>query len=92
MYFLKLFLVSAAVVAVMIAVRDGRILAEAGLKGTCTATAAPPGQGEWWHACSNGRITGRPDMSRHNCTSQGLRGELELWRCPAPLASDRTTG
>jgi hypothetical protein len=91
MFFVKLLLATAVVVAVMIAVRDGRILAEAGLKGTCVATASPAGQTEWWHACSDGRITGRPDMSRHNCTRQGFRGELELWRCPAPLSSDRLT-
>lgn len=92
MFFGKLLLLTAAIVAVMIAAKDGRILAEAGLKGTCVPVAAPAGQADWWHACSDGRVTGRPDMSRHNCTSQGFRGTVELWRCPAPLSTDRTTG
>jgi hypothetical protein len=92
MFFVKLLLVTAVIVAVMVAVRDGRIFAEAGLTGICVPTAAPGGQGEWWHECSEGRISGWPDMSRLNCTSQGYRGGHELWRCPAGLSSERTTG
>jgi hypothetical protein len=92
MFFVKLLLVTAVVVTVMIAVKDGRILAETGLTGACVPTSAPAAQGEYWHECREGRISGWPDMSRHNCASHGYRGERELWRCPAALASDRTTG
>jgi hypothetical protein len=91
-FFFKLLLVAAVALAVMVAVKDGRILAEAGLRGSCVPLASPAGQSGAWYACSEGRVTGRPDMSRHDCTAQGLRGDLEVWRCPAALSGDRTTG
>jgi hypothetical protein len=85
--FLKVFACSAVVVATMLAVKDGRILSEAGLTGSCTQVSPPAGGAGAWYACMPGRLEGRPDLTRHSCTAQGLRGETELWGCPAPVHS-----
>jgi hypothetical protein len=83
---LRILLVSAAIAGVMVAVKDGRILAGAGLVGTCSAVAAPAGDVAAWHACRAGRLEGRPDLSRKSCTSESVAERIEYWRCPAPLA------
>jgi hypothetical protein len=90
-FFVKLFAVTAAAVAVMAAVRDERVVVEAGLKGVCVPVAAPGGASGAWYSCSDGRLVGRPDMSRHACTSEGIRGGNEIWRCPAPISADRAS-
>ncbi len=87
--FFKVFVCSAVVVAAMLAIKDGRILAEAGVTGSCAQVSPPAGSGGAWYACTPGRLEGRRDMTRHSCTAQGLRGETELWSCPAPVLSDR---
>jgi hypothetical protein len=76
----------ALVVLAMALVKDGRVLHRAGLTGSCASVAATA-DGTTWQACKPGRIEGRPDLSRDSCTSLGMRGRLEYWRCPAPLAT-----
>jgi hypothetical protein len=56
-----------------------------GLTGSCAAVANAS-DGTQWEACKSGRIAGRPDLSKDSCTSAGLRGRLEYWRC-APVVS-----
>ncbi len=82
---LRVFVLSLLVIAVMVAVKDGRVLARAGLVGSCAAVAAPAGQTGYWHACKEGKLEGRPDLSRKSCKSLGLVGTVEYWRCPTPL-------
>jgi hypothetical protein len=84
---LRIFLVTAAVAAAMLAVKDGRLLARAGLVGSCSAVAAPAGHSGAWQACKPGRLEGRPDLSSKSCSSEGVVGKLEYWSCPADLAS-----
>jgi len=40
----RMFVIAALVVAVMVAIKDGRVLRETGLKGSCTAVVPPKGQ------------------------------------------------
>ena len=77
---------AALVVLVMALVKDGRVLHRAGLTGSCSAIATAS-DGTTWQACKPGRLEGRPDLSHDSCTSVGLRGRVEYWRCPAPLAT-----
>jgi hypothetical protein len=83
---LRILLVAAAIAGIMFAVKDGRILARTGLLGSCSAVAAPAGDGGAWQACRSGRLEGRPDLSRKSCTSQLVVERLEYWRCPTPIA------
>lgn len=84
---LRILLVTAAIAGTMFAVKDGRILARAGLLGSCSAVAAPAGDVAAWHACRAGRLEGRPDLSRKSCTSEAVVERLEYWRCPTPIAA-----
>ena len=76
----------ALVVLAMALVKDGRILHRAGLTGSCRSVATAA-DGTTWQACKPGRLEGRPDLSHDSCTSTGLRGRVEYWRCPAPIAT-----
>jgi hypothetical protein len=81
-------LVSAAVVvALMGAIKDGRVLRKAGLTGHCTAVAAPSGQTGDWQRCTAGKLEGAPNLSRQGCTATSTVGKTEYWRCPAPIGS-----
>jgi len=88
---LRIFLAAALVFAVMVSVKDGRILRNAGLTGSCTAVRAPvpaSAAGEEWRACKPGKLEGRPDLKRDSCTAQGVTGKVEYWLCPAPVQGD----
>jgi hypothetical protein len=77
------------ILAVMVAINDGRLLRKAGLTGGCHAVAAPKGQdsdgdGDWL-ACDPGKLQGAPDLTRHSCKSVSFVGKTEYWRCPAGI-------
>lgn len=78
---------TAMLVGGMVAVKDGRLLDRSGLAGSCAAVATPPGREGVWHACRPGRLVGRPDLRRKSCVSTGLAGEVEYWRCRAPIGT-----
>ncbi len=71
-----------AIILAMVAIKDGRILREAGLLASCTALTSHNGEAGYWHACRPGRLEGRPDLSRRSCTSHGVDADYEYWRCP----------
>jgi len=73
------------VLAVMIAIKDGRFLREAGLTGGCRAVAPPTGQHGNWEACDPGKLQGAPDLSRQGCKSITFVGRTEYWHCPAGI-------
>ena len=74
------------VLALMIALKDGRILRHAGLTGECSV-AQTLADGTMLEACRSGKLAGRPDLSRQGCRVAGLSGTYQYWRCPAPIAS-----
>ena len=82
----RIVVVGALIAAGMFAVKDGRVLHDAGLTGSCTVvqTAA---NGEQTEACSSGKLEGAPDLSRNGCTDTGLYAGLVYWHCPAPVES-----
>jgi hypothetical protein len=74
----------------MVAVKDGRLLRETGLKGTCSV-AQTLADGSQVEACRAGKLEGRPDLRRQGCKTAGLSGTYEYWRCPASVVSDDST-
>jgi hypothetical protein len=82
--------VAAVAVVAFTAVTDGRILERTHLVGACNAIVTPHGETGAWQACRPGRLAGRPDLSQHACLRRGLVADVELWRCPARVASART--
>ena len=79
--------VAALIVALMAAVKDGRVLRDAGLTGRCSSVPTPRGETGAWKACVEGRLQGAPDLTRHGCTSVTRIGRTEYWRCPAQIGS-----
>ena len=85
----RIFLTAIVIVATMFAIADGRVLAEAGLVGSCRAVASPSGGTGAWQACRAGRLEGRPDLTQRSCIRQGFVGNDEYWFCAAPVGSSR---
>jgi len=76
--------VGICILAVMIAIKDGRVLRSSSLTGSCTAVQTRT-DGSELEACQGGKLEGRPDLSHRGCISFGIRGKLEYWHCPADL-------
>lgn len=83
---LRVLVASTFLVLAMVVVKEGTALERAGLLGTCHAVPPPAGQTGYWHACTAGRLDGRPDLSHRPCTAHRRIGGTEYWRCPVPLS------
>jgi hypothetical protein len=83
-------LAAVAIVVAMALVKDRSILERAGVLSSCVAVAAPAGDAFSWHACTAGRLEGRPNLSRRSCESVRVLERVEYWRCPSPIASGAT--
>ena len=79
--------VGAVLVAVMVAIRDHRLLQRTHVVGSC-ATVVEVTDGSEWRSCVAGRLTDRPGLSLAGCTDYGLYLNAEYLHCPASLASD----
>jgi len=82
----RVVIVGALILALMIVVKDGRVLRDAGLTGSCRV-AQTFADGTQLEACRGGRLAGRPDLSRNGCSDVGITGTYAYWRCPAPVKS-----
>ena len=81
---LRIVAVGTVLIALMITVKDQRVLQRAHLVGFCS-TFAREANGIEWRSCVPGRISGRPGLELNSCTDFGRRGSAELWSCPAQL-------
>lgn len=86
--FLKIMLTGAVVAFAMVAVRDGRLPARAGLIGGCTQIATRSDDSAW-QVCKHGRLDDFPNLANKSCVSFGVKGNREFWRCPASLVSSQ---
>ena len=80
--FVKILLLGALVLAVMVAVKDGRVLRATGLTGSCSVVSTAP-NGIQVEACHKGKLRGAPDLSGSGCTNTGTFNGKVYWRCPA---------
>ena len=85
---LKIFLVGALLIGVMAAIKDGRVLKDAGLLSSCSAS--PMKSEQTLMTCSKGRLDGWPDLTNKSCTLVSLGRHHEYWRCLAPVVSSQT--
>jgi hypothetical protein len=79
-----IFVVAACILALMIVLKDGRVLKTTGLTGTCSQVSAVV-EGTVVEACKPGKLEGRPDLTKRDCIAAGTLGRLEYWRCPAEI-------
>jgi hypothetical protein len=87
---LKIILVGALLIGVMAAIKDGRVLKDAGLLSSCNAVAAGGKSDQTVMNCSKGRLDGWPDLTNKSCTLISARRNHEYWRCLAPVVSAQT--
>jgi hypothetical protein len=73
--------------ALMVAVKDGRLMRKAGLSGGCTVIATESEETGTWQACTPGKLQGAPDLTRQSCTSVKKVDDTEYWHCPADIRS-----
>ncbi len=78
--------VAVLIFALMVVVKDGRLLRTAGLTGTCTVVRSTSVGGPDLNelvGCTAGRLEGRSDLSHRGCKTAGVAKAYEYWRCPA---------
>jgi hypothetical protein len=87
---LKILVVGAVVIGAMAAVKDGRVLRDAGLLSRCSAVVVNGQSDSTLLSCSKGRLDGWPDMTNKSCNLISVHPKREYWRCQAPVVSSRT--
>jgi hypothetical protein len=86
----RVFICAAALVAVMALVKDGRVMRDAGLFGSCSVVKTPKGEPTSWRACRDGKVSGSPDLSRQSCKRWGTMNDRVYWRCAATVSAAYT--
>ena len=79
--FTRIIAVAALVLALMAVVKDGRVLRQTGVVGSCMALQTTI-DGIQYEACRPGKIAGAPSLAGRGCSRAGEAGPLEYWQCP----------
>ena len=87
---LKILIVGAVLIGAMGAIRDGRILRDAGLLSSCSAVAVNRNAEPTEMSCSKGRLDGFPDLTSKSCKLIAVRPQRQYWRCDAPVVSSQS--
>jgi hypothetical protein len=87
---LKILVAGALLIGLMAAIRDGRILRDAGLLSHCNAVLVRGQSDPTVLSCSKGRLDGWPDMTPKSCNLIAVHPDREYWRCQAPVVSSQT--
>lgn len=86
----KILIVGALAIGLMAAIRDGRVLRDAGLLSTCSAVSVNGKSDPTLFSCSKGRLDGWPSMANQSCNLISVHPKHEYWRCAAPVVSSHT--
>ena len=86
---LKILIVGALAIGLMAAIRDGRILRDAGLLSSCSTAVVGGKEDPTLQSCSKGRLDGFPNLTNKSCVLVSARPTRELWRCEAPIVSSQ---
>ena len=86
---LKILVVGALAIGLMAAIRDGRVLRDAGLLSSCSPAVVNGKQDTTLESCSKGRLNGFPDLTNKSCVLVSARPKRQYWRCEAPLVSSQ---
>jgi hypothetical protein len=87
---LKILIVGALAVGLMAAIRDGRVLRDAGLLSTCNPATVNGKVDPTLMSCSKGRLDGFPDLTNKSCNLVSVRRHYEYWRCAEPIVSSQS--
>ena len=86
---LKILIVGALAIGLMAAIRDGRVLRDAGLLSSCKPVAVAGHEDGSMQSCSKGRLDGFPDLTNKSCVLVSVRAQRQYWRCEAPIVSSQ---
>jgi len=87
---LKIFIVGALAIGVMAAIRDGRVLRDAGLLSTCSQVVVDGKPDPTFLSCSKGRLDGFHDLTGKSCHLVSEKPKRQYWRCDAPIVSSQS--
>lgn len=87
---LKILIVGALAIGLMAAIRDGRVLRDAGLLSSCGPMVVNGSPDPTLQSCSKGRLDGFPDLTNKSCHLISQDTKREVWRCDAPLVSSES--
>ena len=86
---LKILLVGAVLIGAMAAIRDGRVLKDAGLLSSCNAVVVDGKTDPTVLSCTKGRLDGFPNMTNKSCNLIAVHSDRQFWRCQAPVVSSQ---
>ncbi len=87
---LKILIVGALAIGLMAAIRDGRVLKDAGLLSTCHAVVVNGTPDPTLMSCTKGRLDGFHDLTNKSCHLVAVKPKNEVWRCDAPIVSSQS--
>jgi hypothetical protein len=87
---LKILIVGALAIGLMAAIRDGRVLRDAGLLHSCNAVTVNGKVDTTLMSCSKGRLDGYPDLTSKSCHLISVRRHYEYWRCEEAIVSSQS--
>ena len=87
---LRILIVGALAIGLMAAIRDGRVLRDAGLLSSCSPAVVNGKQDATLQSCSKGRLDGFPDLTNKSCTLIAARPQRQYWRCESPVVSSQS--
>jgi hypothetical protein len=87
---LKILVVGAVLIGAMAAIRDGRVLKDAGLLSSCSALTANGHADATLQSCSKGRLDGFPNLNNKACKLIAVHPNHQVWRCDAPVVSSQS--
>jgi hypothetical protein len=87
---LRILIVGAVLIGAMAAIRDGRILRDAGLLSSCNVATVNGKVEPTLMSCSKGRLDGFPDLTNKACKLVSTTPNREFWRCETPIVSSQT--
>ena len=87
---LKILVAGVLLIGMMAAIKDGRILRDAGLLSHCNAVVVHGQTDPTLLSCSKGKLDGWPDMTPKSCNLVAAHLARQYWRCQAPVVSSQT--
>jgi hypothetical protein len=87
---LKIIIVGAIAIGTMAAIKDGRVLRDAGLLSSCSAVVTHGRSEADELSCSKGRLDGFPDLTNKACDLISASSRGQVWHCPVPVVSSQT--
>lgn len=87
---LRITIIGVVAIGAMAAIRDGRVLRDAGLLSSCHSVTVNGRPDATMMRCSKGRLDGFPDLTNKSCRLVAVQSSHEYWRCDAPVVSSQT--